>query len=48
MHGQQNIKITYSVLVCVALVIEDAERMRRIILLSAVCLAVFMFGHIIS
>ena len=36
------------VCVCVALAIQGAKRMRRIILLSVVCLAVIKFDHIVS
>ena len=36
--------ITYSECVSVALVLQDAERMRRILLSSAVCLAAYYFS----
>jgi hypothetical protein len=42
------ISITYSERVSVALVIQHAKRMRRIILSSVACLAVLYFSHIIS
>jgi hypothetical protein len=46
-HGKA-ISITYCECVSVALVIQHAKRMRRIILSSVACLAVPYFFHIIS
>jgi hypothetical protein len=40
--------ITYAEYVCVALVIQNAKRMRRVILSSVACLAVPYFVLIIS
>jgi len=44
----KSIGITYSVCVSVALVIQHAKRMRRIILSPAACLALPYYFHIIS